>query len=277
MSGNLLSTTSLSTIKMLLIGDSGAGKTGALFALAKAGYKVLIADFDNGLDIIRSVARQSHENLKAAENIYYQGFYEKWAASNMGAAPLGVPDAFTRFVSWMDNATIDDGKGGKQVLGNIGKLGPEWVFSLDSMTHCANAAFRWVRALNGHLHTAASQPDWGNAQDKVENLIAMLTAETCLCNVIVNAHVDYITLEGSGMIKGLPTTLGKALSPKIPSYFNTIVIAKSIGSAKDNKHVLKTVSEGIIEAKFPVPGKLREDLPIESGLATIFATLKGQA
>lgn len=274
MPGNILTTQAKAPIKMLLIGDSGAGKTGAIFALAKAGYKVLYADFDNGLDVIRALAR---DDAKAAENIYYQGFYEKWGAGPGGAQPIGIPDAFTKFVAWMEKATIVDGSGTIQELGNVGKLGNEWVFVLDSLTHCANAAFRWVRALNGHLLTAASQPDWGNAQDRVENLIAMLTAETCSANVIVNAHVDYITLEGSGLLKGLPTTLGKALSPKVPSYFNTIVIAKSMGSGKDNRRVLKTVSEGIIEAKFPVPGKLREDLPIDSGLGTIFATLKGTA
>jgi septum formation inhibitor-activating ATPase MinD len=40
------------TTKMLNMGDAGSGKTGALASLAKAGQRLVILDFDNGLDIL---------------------------------------------------------------------------------------------------------------------------------------------------------------------------------------------------------------------------------
>ena len=64
---------------------------------------------------------------------------------------------------------------------------------------------------------------------------------------------------------------GNKLSPKIPTYFNTLVLAKS---RADKKKVLRTVSEGIVEAKLPALG-VPEELPLETGLNTIFNTIRG--
>ena len=44
--------TSVDVTKLLLVGDSGSGKTASLATLANAGYKLRILDFDNGLDIL---------------------------------------------------------------------------------------------------------------------------------------------------------------------------------------------------------------------------------
>ena len=38
--------------KLLLVGDSGSGKTSSLAALANAGYNLRILDYDDGLSIL---------------------------------------------------------------------------------------------------------------------------------------------------------------------------------------------------------------------------------
>ena len=43
--------TSVDVTKLLLVGDSGSGKTASLATLANAGYKLRILDYDNGLDL----------------------------------------------------------------------------------------------------------------------------------------------------------------------------------------------------------------------------------
>ena len=43
--------------KMLLVGDSGSGKTGALASLAKAGFNLRIIDVDAGLDVLSNLLR----------------------------------------------------------------------------------------------------------------------------------------------------------------------------------------------------------------------------
>lgn len=59
-------------IKMLVMGDTGTGKTGALASLANAGYKLHILDYDNGLDILSTKVKP--EFLK---NIEYETLTEK--------------------------------------------------------------------------------------------------------------------------------------------------------------------------------------------------------
>jgi len=56
--------------KLMLVGDSGAGKTSALASLANAGYNLRILDFDDGLSILPeflnkdAVQRVSYVTLK---------------------------------------------------------------------------------------------------------------------------------------------------------------------------------------------------------------------
>ena len=54
--------------KLLLMGDSKSGKTGALASLVLAGYKLRILDFDNGLEIywLPSSAAKSHRSSRTS-------------------------------------------------------------------------------------------------------------------------------------------------------------------------------------------------------------------
>ena len=52
------------TTKMLFIGDSGSGKTGALASLAAAGYNLRILDVDNGVDILANLLRDPQVALR---------------------------------------------------------------------------------------------------------------------------------------------------------------------------------------------------------------------
>ena len=45
-------------IKMLVIGDTGTGKTGALASLANSGYKLHILDYDNCLDFLSNTVHK---------------------------------------------------------------------------------------------------------------------------------------------------------------------------------------------------------------------------
>ena len=62
---------SSSTTKLLFVGDSGAGKTGALASLADAGYKIRILDLDNGVDVLRDLLTSGKYSKSAIENVDY--------------------------------------------------------------------------------------------------------------------------------------------------------------------------------------------------------------
>jgi len=60
-------------VKLLFLGNSGAGKTGALTSLVQAGYKLKIIDLDNGLDaLIHHVEAIDPKLLSQIEYVSYR-------------------------------------------------------------------------------------------------------------------------------------------------------------------------------------------------------------
>src|SRR5262245_21423933 len=97
-----LSAPSKTTItKMLVIGDSGTGKTGALASLARAGYKLHILDLDNKVATgILPLALK--DDPKAMGNIDYEACRDKYKSSALGPILDGPATAYVRALSLMD-------------------------------------------------------------------------------------------------------------------------------------------------------------------------------
>lgn len=257
--------------KLLLIGDSGSGKTGALFSLAKAGYNLRLVDFDNGADVLASLAA---DDTKAGERIIYETFTDKFKSVNGKVLPDGIPSAFSRAMNMMTHWKTT-GEGAYD-LGKVSDWGPQDILVIDSLTHMSLAAFRLVLGMNGRMGQQPQMQDWGIAQDQIESMLALLYSTAVKCNVIVISHVSYIGGDDDNQIpvRGLPTALGKALSPKIGSYFNTILLCKSVGQGAQAKKQIITRTDGLIGLKHSAPGRLLTTYPQETGLATIFDILR---
>jgi len=77
-------------VKMLVVGESGTGKTGALASLAKAGYNLKIADFENGLDPLIAELRDDPDALA---RVSFMQFFDK---IKKGRVVAKAADAFTK-------------------------------------------------------------------------------------------------------------------------------------------------------------------------------------
>ena len=243
--------------KMLIAGESGSGKSGALIALAAAGYKIRIIDMDAGLDFFMRQLRRYHPD--AVDNVEYVTCTDKLRPSPAGGVmPVGIPDAYVRAVKLMDK--WEDGT-------KPSEWGKDYVLVLDSLSFLANAAFRWKEALN----PAAKDPRqvFYSAQDAVEDILALLTSDEMKTNVIVTSHVRWLERQ-DGSVKAFPSAIGGALSPKIPTYFNSLVLAETTGTGNQVKHQLRTAPTIFMDLKNPAGKDLSEPLPIETGLATFF-------
>jgi hypothetical protein len=151
--------------------------------------------------------------------------------------------------------------------------GEDTIFVLDSFSADGRAAFNWAKGMNP---SAKDPRQWFfQAQQALEDTVAMLTSEAFHANVIIISHVNYKEVT-EGVTKGHVNAIGSALGPIIPRYFNTLVLAESSGSGKNVRRRIKTVPTSTIDLKNAAPFKLDADLPLETGMATIFSTLKGQ-
>lgn len=246
-------------VKLIMIGNSGSGKTGALLSLVKAGYKLKVVDFDKGLDALVNFVRA--ECPDKLENIEYITFRDPIKMTQAGPKVIGAPKAYVNAMNALETWPED------------GSTPAEWgrdtILVVDSLTNAGRAAMKWAMAA---APTAKDGRQWYKvAQDLIEDLIANLTSDEFKTNVIVISHIE-LGDSATGVKKGFVSAVGKALGPKIPRFFNTLIVSETSGVGKKKKHELKTLPTAMIDAKNPAPMKIEESYDI-NGLAKIFEAL----
>lgn len=264
---------SKTTTKLLLIGDSGSGKTGSLASLAAEGYRLHIMDLDNGLDVLQNLltdksSQYVKQNAKCVENVDFVTITDKMKNINGRLVPA-TATSWTRAIKLLVDWTDGDLK-----LGPITTWGPKDILVIDSLTMLSTAALNMILSMNARLGQRPHQSDWGDGQQLVEGLLQMLYDEGVQCNVIVCCHITFLGEEG-GPLRGYPNTLGKALPPKVGRYFNSALMARTMGQGTMQKRKILTNTSGIIELKNTAPMRVLPEYPLETGLAQYFAAVRG--
>ena len=249
-------------VKICLLGDSGSGKTGALASLAEAGRELVILDFDNGLDFLVHLLRK--RKPEALEKIRYVTLRDKYKAVGGQMIIDGVPQAFATAMNLLTNWNADG-----ENLGPISSWPPERILVIDSASFMAKACLDWCEALGVSKDGRAV---YFEAQSRFENAIAMLTSDSVNCSVILSFHIHMVQTDQ--VIKGYPATIGRALGPDIPKYFNAVLRCKTKGTGPAAARVISTAPEAMIDLKVPLlPSECPSELPIETGLEQYFKLL----
>lgn len=264
----LLNHQSSSVTKMLLIGDSGAGKTGALASLALAGYNLRIIDTDANLAILLNLLRPHPDALERVD-------YETLTDPRRNVGGRLVPRKAT---VWQRlSALIENWKTESAEFGPITTWTERDVLVVDTLSSASRAAMSFVLAMNNRLGQKPWQSDYGDAQEYVRSLLATFNDESVGCNIVVNSHITFVEPENGGAIHGYPNSIGKALAPEIGQYFGSILMAKSTGQGANAKHKLFTVPQGMVELKNSNPHKVKAEYSIETGLADYFKDIQSQS
>lgn len=250
--------------KILLIGDAKSGKTGSLVSLVKAGYKLRILDFDNLLDILKfKVMEECPENLG---NVEFVTVRDKYKSGATGSQIDGKPKAWIDAIKLLDSWKYEDTD-----LGKPSDWGADCILVVDSLSRLCDAAYDFHEGIipRGKSGDYDGRAVYGNAQDDVEKVLAMLTSRGFATNLIVIAHGQYMDLP-DGTKKIFPQGVGQKLSPKIPQYFPNYIRYKN----KNGKRTIQLESDSMIDLANTRPGFLDKELPIETGLATFFSALR---
>jgi hypothetical protein len=255
--------------KLLIEGDSGSGKTGALTSLVAAGYKLRILDFDNGLEPLKQfIYKTCPENIA---NVEFVTLRDKRKAGPEGPV-VSKATAFIQALKLLDRWKYSTDDGTEIDLGVPAEWGPDVILVLDSLTFMSDAAFdfREPLASRGRDGKYDMRAVYKDAQDAIEGVLALLTSEGFRTNVIVISHIKYID-RPDGTQKGYPTAVGSALSPIIPRYFNSVALCQT---TTGGKRTLQTQATAMIDLKNPKPFAMATSYPIDSGLADFFAVLR---
>lgn len=281
---------STNATKVLLQGDSGTGKTGALASLVGAGYTLRVIDLDNGLDVLRSYLthpsspyRKATAEMDLSERVQYVTLTETMRVIQGRLLPA-KSTVWDRAVGLLNN-WIDGGN----KFGPVSSWGPDVVLVIDSLTMLSTAALNFVQATNGRLgayQTSAksneNRRDIGMAQTMIESLLQLLYDSSIRCNVVMISHIVYVDeqtgvpqLPGEGStIRGYPSALGRALSPRIPRYFNNVLQAKTTGTGTATRHRLYTMPQGTVDLKSSAPLQVKPEYDLGFGLAEFFKDVR---
>ena len=254
--------------KLLLIGDAKTGKTGSLVSLVEAGFKLRVLDYDNLLDSLKY--QIIHHCPDKLANVEFRTLRDKRKPGPTGPM-IDKPTAFPDGVKMLDRWKYKDTDGSEVDLGSPSEWGPDCILVLDSLSRFCDAAYDFREPLTprGKDGQFDGRAVYGDAQDAVESILAMITAESFYTNVIVIAHIQYMDLP-SGEKKGFPQGVGQKLSPKIPQYFPSVVLYTNRGGIR----TLQTNSTPLIDLANPAPFAMALSYPIETGLADFFKVLR---
>lgn len=244
--------------KILIVGDSGTGKTGGLASLANAGYKLRILDFDNGLTPLKKYAKPPFD-------VKFETLSDEYTQINGVLRPKGVPKAFSRAMSLLDAWPGD---------GPVSSWDESYVLVIDSMTYMGRAALLYVAAIQNRTLVALTERaskgmregDWGDAIAMTEDVFALIKSPTIRCNVIVTSHLTFDLGSDGTVMKAWPSALGSKLPRRVASYFDIVLTTKKIGGAR-----MLSARDAILDTKIPVD---LPDLPVATGLAEVFKRLQ---
>ena len=251
---------STNVVKMLNIGESKSGKTGALASLAKTGYHLFVLDYDNGLDILRNVLAADRDALK---NITYE------SPRDTIAQVKGLPTLQPPIHAYRDAGEILERWGAEA-------FGLNDILVLDSLTTFSEAAFHQSLMLAGRLNQRPQLQDYGWMADSVKLFIEMITDPALKCHVIVNSHIRYFSAdeESQTQARGLPNAKGQEISRIVSRYFNTVILTRSSGTGAGTRRLITTKPQGVVEVATSNP-KAKDTYPVESGMADLFRDLLG--
>lgn len=218
--------------KVMLIGDSGTGKTYCLRTLIDAGLFPICLFTENSFDVLGDVPKE-----KMAWQ-YVSPYTEDLSALIEMSQRIGTMtfEAITkahdnkRFNNspWMKMLTalmdFKDERTGRS-FGNIATWGTDKVFVIDSLSGLT-AASRQNVAGN---RPALSPPDYGLAQRQIEGLINQICT-AFRCHFVLTAHAERELDPVLGGQKIMASTIGKALAPVLPRYFTDNILTKRTGA-----------------------------------------------
>lgn len=255
---------------MILLGNAGSGKTGALASLVAADYKLRILDFDNNLaPLVKFIRHDTPDKLK---NVEFRTLVDKYKSSPIGPVLDGMPTAFVEGVKMLDKWKYVPAPGKEPIdLGYPGDWGPECVLVIDSLTFMSNYAYNWADGMNPGAKD--KRAIYKVAQDAVEDMLALMKSPAFNTNIVMTAHVRYEQSQ-DGTTTGFPNSVGSALGPKIPAYFTSIALMEKTGSGASMARSIRTIPTALIDLRNPAPFDMAPTLPIKTGLADFFRTVR---
>lgn len=242
---------------ILLMGDSGTGKTHSLRTLVDAGIKPFVIFTEPGMEVLGDLPADSyHFHYVTAPEGNWAGLIDtadkvnKYNFDMLTKMTDQNRSRYGQFVNVLKtcNNFVDSRTG--EEFGDASTWGTDRALVIDSLTGLSDMAMRLVV---GGKPTRAMQ-DWMVAQNMLKSFLDQCTNQL-RCWFVVIAHIEREKDEVTGGTQLMVGTLGRALAPKIPVFFSDV-----IQTIRQGSEFTWDTSGGNITVKarnLPISGKLR--------------------
>lgn len=254
----------------LLEGPTGVGKTHAIGTLVDTGLEVHYLALESGQETLygyftdkgKEVPPNLHVHLVKTTTAGFLDLIDSAEKTNtlshealakMTDSKRSSYRGYINILKALNNFTDD--RTGEQ-FGSVDTWGTDRVIVIDGLTGINRAAMQLV--VGGKA--TRSQPEWGQAQFYVEELLQKLT-NGCKCHFVLISHVERETDQVFGGVKITMSTLGKALAPKIPQMFSDVVLCR-----REGDKFLWSTADGQADLKF-------RNLPLSSTIVPDFGKI----
>lgn len=284
--------------KSILIGAPKTGKTGSIASLVNAGYRVILAAFDPGQDILlNSISPALRDNLIILPFEDRRGE----GSGKLTVGMVGEPVAFPKFVRFLNDgrARRSRDQGGDVVdLGPSESWGEDTFLVVDNLSSLSKSAFARLLHAQGLNKQTRRRRDWMLAQDEVDDILIQLASSFYRYHLVVLAHwtvqgprewededkkdpakTDYnneLRDREKDLIptKQVPMSIGRALSRNLTQHFPSVIWAELDDS---DRRIFNLAPAKVRDSGVPVrPGVLPATLPIDTGLLDIFNAVTGR-
>jgi hypothetical protein len=217
---------------VLLLGESGDGKTHSIRTLSQAGITPYVIFMEQGMETLGDMPAGTYHYryIKPASSNWAQMLSVAKAVNQMSFDSLlkMTDGSKTQYAGFMDLiTTMNQFKCdccGKQ-WGDVAKWKTDRAVVFDGLTGLCTLAGQLYLGMK----PAWSQSDWGVPQKQVLNLLRALTGDL-QCLFVLISHLEREVNENAGGTVLTVKALGRALAPDIPPMFSDVIKCDRMGN-----------------------------------------------
>ena len=247
-------------LNILLLGESGSGKTYSLRTLIDAGLQLFVVQTEPGGTVLEDLPEDKyHRHYIAPATASWDAMADSAKKINtLSMKALAQMDGINKreYSQWIEViTTLGNFKCDRcgTEFGDVSTWDSDRVLVIDSLSGLNIMAMDLVVGSK----PTKSMADWGIAMDNLGRLINKLVTDT-RCHLVLTAHLEPERDEVTGRVVNMPSTLGKKLAPQLPRFFDNCI--NTIREGSSFKWSTATANTAL---------KAR-DLPIDDNLAPSF-------